>query len=142
MRRAPSDAESYEALVSVLRGRRVALDAGASKMLSFMLEDARGCDAEITPRAFTLRLGPGSRLHRYVLQVAPAVVSYLLDGVELPATRVLTRALGPAVVPALRDRFPSWRFGARHLRIEALIGRTVIRIRESPAGLAEALPGP
>lgn len=89
-----------------------------------------------------MRLGPLARPHPYLPDVTPGIVSFLLGGAELPATRVLTRQLGPATVPELRNRFPSWRFDARHVRIEALIGRTVIRIRSSSAGLDQPLPDP
>ena len=136
----PTDAESFESVMAVLRGERIALDPGASKMLSFMLEDPRGCDAEITPSWFWIRFGRTFSPHRYVMQVAPAVVSFLLDGADFPATRRLTRRLEPTTIPAIGDRFPSWAFGARYVWIEALIARTVIRIRDTEAALADALP--
>lgn len=136
----PSDAESYEAVTSALRGASFALDPGSSKMLWYMLEDPRGCDAEITPSWFWIRYGRTFSPHRYVMQVAPAVVSFLLDGAGLPPTRRLTRRLGPATVPAFRDRYPSWAFGARYVLIEALIARTVIRIRDTEPALADGLP--
>jgi hypothetical protein len=135
-----TDAESYEAVISVLRGERLALDAAAMKMLRFMLDDPRGCDAEITPASFTVRYGWNYGPHSYYLWCAPGVVSFLLDGTSLPATRQLTRQLGPVTI-ARSVEFPAWSFEARHVRIEALIARVVIRVREDATSFAE-LPEP
>lgn len=139
MQAEPTDRESYEAVLAVLRGGRAPFDAAASKMLCLMLEEPHGCDAEITPQWFWIRYGRTRSPHRYMMQVAPAVVSFLLDGEELPATRRFTRRLGPAIIPT-RDRFPSWRMGTRFVLIEALVGRTVIRARDTEAALASPIP--
>jgi hypothetical protein len=136
----PTSAESYEAVLTVLRGERVPLDAAASKMLWLMLEDSNGCDAEITPSWFWIRFGRTHSPHRYLMQIAPAVVSFLLDGESFPATRRFTRRIGPAIVPTFRDYFPSWKIGTRFVLIEALIGRTVIRVRDLEAALASPIP--
>jgi hypothetical protein len=125
--------------MAVLRGERVPFDAGASKMLSLMLEDPHGCDAEITPRWFWIRYGRSHSPHRYMMQAAPAVVSFLLDGETFPVTRRFTRRFGPAIVPACAP-FPSWRMGTRFVLIEALVGRTVIRARDTEAALATPIP--
>lgn len=134
----PSNAESYDAVLGVLRGKRLAFDAATWKMLDFILNDSAGCDVEITPSSFTLAWSR-NKTHSYYLWSAPGVVSFLLDGTEFPATRRLVRQLGPTTVPG-GERFPERTFEQRYVRIEALIARLVIRVRASEAALDAELP--
>lgn len=131
----PTDAESHAAVIAVLRGERIPLDAGSLKMLTLLLDDPSGCDAELTPDAFTVRFGWNYGPHAYSLWCAPGTVSFLLDGTELPRTRRLTRQIGPGTLPELGNSGPKRPYPARYVRIEALVGRTVIRVRESEAAL-------
>jgi len=131
----PSNAESYEAVQSALRGGPVSLSPSVSKMLWFMLESERGCDAEVTPRSFTVWYGTRGA-SQYFLSVAAGIVSFLLDGVALPETRHVIRRIGPTTVPPFPP-FPSWAFGVRHVRIDAIADRTMIRVRTSEAPLAD-----
>ena len=131
----PTDAESHAAVIAVLRGKRIPLDAGSLKMLAFLLDDPSGCDAELTPDAFTVRFGWNYGPHSYFLWCAPGALSFLLEGTELPPTRRLTRQIGPGTLPQLGNSPPDRPYPARYVRIEALVGRTLIRVREHEAAL-------
>jgi hypothetical protein len=136
----PSDAQSYDLVLSVLRGKRVPLDPGSRKMLSLVVCDRAGCDLEITPSSFTVSWS-SERSHAYYLWCAPGLVSFLLDGMPMPPTPRLTRQLGPMTLAA-SDRAPRLDVEERHLRIEALDERLSIRVRDSAATLDDELPAP
>ena len=133
-----SSGDSYEAVQGALRGEGAPLDAATAKMLWYLLEHEAGCDAEITPRSFTVwYVGRGAS--PYVLAVAPGVVGFLLEGEALPGPGHVIRPLGPGTIPAVAP-LPPQPFGTRYVRIDASTDRTVIRIRPDAAALADLGP--
>src|SRR5262245_38136457 len=129
--------ENYADVLAVLHGRRIPLDVATWQIASFMLVDRGGCDAEITRSAFTLSWRRGE-LHAYARWCAPGVVSFLLQGATFPATRHLTRRLGPMTIPAT-VRYPMLQFDARYVRIASLDASVAIRVRDSEADLDHEL---
>lgn len=132
----PSNAESYAAVQSALRGEPIPLEPSHTKMLWYMLHDERGSDAEITRSRLTVWYGRGGA-SPYYLRVAPGVLGFLLAGVVLSETRHVIRRLAPASVPLLPG-FPA--FGVRYVRIDATAEKTLIRVRTSEAPLADLGP--
>lgn len=72
------DERAFGRLHDVLLGARVPLDRRAAKVLRLLLDG--DCDAEISPNAFGVHLGPTrSRYpYRHFLRTAPGVVAHLL----------------------------------------------------------------
>ncbi|HEY5921726.1 MAG TPA: hypothetical protein VIV11_08645 [Kofleriaceae bacterium] len=64
---------------AVLHGERIPLDALATKTLFYMLNAFEGCDAAITADQFAITFGPRGPHSRYLPNIAPVVVSWLLD---------------------------------------------------------------
>ena len=64
-----------------------------------MLEDPRGCDAEITPNDFTIQFGWNFGPHHYLLSTAPGIASYLLDRAEPRFVELLHACRHCGVVP-------------------------------------------
>jgi len=131
-------AERYEAVRRALRGEHIDLDVHASKMLWSML--ANGCDAEVTPSTFVIPFVISGGSDHHDLSLAPAIISFLLDGVGLPESGhairriALTDRNGQACVPLLDGG------RARYVRFDDAATRTVFRIRRSEAVLAELGP--
>jgi hypothetical protein len=79
----------------LLAGSRAKLKGGASKLTRFILEGS-GADLEITEKVFTIRFDWNTARHRYFMDLAPGVVSALLDWCEVSK-----------VVEPLAARFPA-----------------------------------
>lgn len=131
-------AERYETVRRALRGEYVAPDAQVSRMLFYML--VNGCAAEITPSSFIIPYIISGRSDHYDLSLAPGIISFLLDGVGLPDTG---HAIRPIRLTGRMDTsLPLWSEdgGARYVRFDDAAARTVFRIRDSEAALAELGP--
>ena len=134
-----SPVECYERAVAALHGDRVSLDDGASKMLSFLLTEVEGSDAEVTPEKFIVKLGAAAP-HRYESWTVPGLVSWLVERIGTSVNQTVTGAIAPANV-RYRVGAPTWSFSEpRHVRIEARPGHLQIRIRSSAAALAHDMP--
>lgn len=59
-------------------GHRASFGTGETKVMRFVLQGT-GADLEVSGRAFTIRFDWNSSRHRYFMDLAPGVVSALLD---------------------------------------------------------------
>src|SRR5262245_37262858 len=91
----PADAGAFERVQAVLRGERVPLDGGASKVMMFMLERPHGCDVRIAPGELSIWFGWNQGWHPYFPRTAPAIVSWLLERAGAGDPRELTAVLAP-----------------------------------------------
>jgi hypothetical protein len=115
---------NLERTQSVLRGERVPLGEGATKVLYFMVHRPRGCDAWITPGKLVMQLGPHSANHSYTPDLAPQIVSWLLD--------VAPNGYLPAgSLPAWAGAPGRWSYGPRSVWIDAARDRITIMIRDA-----------
>jgi hypothetical protein len=121
---------------SVLRGERFPLDDGALKVLSFMVRRPDGCDAWITPGKLVMQLGPRSANHSYTPELAPAILSWLLDHAPhgyLPGGTMPYWAGAPG----------RWSYGPSSVWINAESDRITIMIRDgSDRNALDRTPGP
>ena len=108
---------------AVLGGERVPLDDGATKVLSFMLREPLGCDAWITDQ-LVVQLGPHSANHRYRPELAPTIVSWLLD--HAPA-----RHLPAGTMPYWGGAPKRWSYGPSNVWIAPDVERVMIMIRDA-----------
>jgi len=111
---------------TVLRGERVPLDDGATKILHSIFNPvmlgADGCDVEIAPADFCLEYGtPGGR-HYYMADVAPAIVSWFLD--NAPAGY-----LPGGTLPNWGGMRGHWSYGPRSVWIDATDDCVMIMVR-------------
>jgi hypothetical protein len=123
---------------AVLAGMRLPLDPAGAKMLHFMVKHREGCDAWLTREWFFVQYGWHLSHHRYYSDVAPVVVSWLLETAGVTgAVEDCTTIVPASTVPAM-DRLPSFRHGERALWIRASADRIDLQIRDgvSPAVLA------
>lgn len=124
-------------MTSVLRlvleaaaGHQFRLDEGSSKVLRFMLSDDRGCDILVKDAAFEIRYGWHPAIHRYFPELAPPVLSALLDWSGLSTTTGSCQAtVGPRHVAQVGS-FPSWSFGRRIVWIVLAAESLTISIRD------------
>ena len=94
------------------------LSGGAAKTLKFMLERPDGCDAVIREDEFEIRYRWNPARHRYLMELAPAVVSQLLRWSRLTGTVDRFKAtIGPRQVVA--PSYGDWFFDPRGLWIDA-----------------------
>lgn len=145
---ASSDAHArrtWRDVVAALEGQsRFPLTGVASKVLSFLLESAAGCDGRITAEGLEIRFG-GLRVRRprfYSIDVAPALLSQLLawGGVERGGAR-LRLAIGPEVVErSARLPFFCWWFDRRRVWIDRLEDAVSLAVRDGSRG--DLAPGP
>lgn len=134
----------FDDVLSAMAGQRMPLHAGASKVLSFMLDNAAGCDAIVARDGFTIRFGwHGARRHTYYLELAPAVISHLLEWGEVigPAHDVRVE-LAPRSVTT--EDFHEWSFGRRILwaRMEGDKLHLSVRDAAGAAQIPQPLPEP
>lgn len=79
------DGRHFRDVQEILRGgRRAKFGRGASKVMRFILEGS-AADLEIAEKSFTIRFDWNTARHRYFMDLAPSVVSALLDWCDLPA---------------------------------------------------------
>jgi hypothetical protein len=138
------DPAHFANALAALDGTRFELGAAAAKVMMFMLEDPRGCDAVLAPsRPLEIQFGwlPGS--HRYLAATAAPIVAALIElaGATAPL-RQLRAVIGPHTcdVPG----FVRWTFARTRLWLDATDRELAIRARGAEATDADMarLPAP
>jgi hypothetical protein len=102
----------------------VKIDGGALKILSFMIRDPSGCDAWITPTSFVIQFGWNDAHHKYVPEIAPAILQWLR---EMAPDGVLRGSSLPywGAAPG------HWSYGNRFVWIDEQPERIVVMIRDA-----------
>lgn len=136
-----SDERCFTRALAAFAGERYRLDAGASKVMYFMCHDPSGCDAVITPSSFEINYGWNYGPHRYFLQTAPGIVSWLLIASGACGEREVRAPIGPTTIPTI-DGYPGWQMPALHVAMLEGPAQIAIRVRDTIAGLADPLPSP
>jgi len=109
---------------AVLRGERVPLDDGATKVLHFMIKDPHGCDVWITADQLVMQFGPHSANHAYLPELAPAIVSWLLESAP-------TGYLPAGTLPYWGGMPKRWSYGPCGVWIDPGSDRVAIMIRDA-----------
>jgi hypothetical protein len=136
-----TDDACFARVLAAFAGERYPLDAGASKVMNFMLHDCSGCDATITPHDFAINFGWNYGPHHYFMATAPAIASWLLDAVGVRGEREVRGRIAAARIPAIPPFF-AWELPALHVALVAGLTEVTIRVRDSEAALATPLPEP
>jgi hypothetical protein len=138
-----SDQRSFRDVRRVLAGElRVPLDVSAWKMLRLMLHDAAGCDILLTASTFRAGYGSGPGASRYLLDVAPACVSQLMEWSGTACVEGELHALLPATTVQWKG-LPTWPLVAHHWWVREEDEQVTMALRPgeaSPAGLTWPAP--
>lgn len=124
------DASVFDQVQAILAGARVPREELSLKILHFMLEDPRGCDATVTPDRFRIQYGWHLSYHHYFLDIAPGVVSWLCAAAP-------DGYLAAGALPWWGGAPGAWSYGPRRVWFDASPARVVIMIRDAtgtPAG--------
>lgn len=139
------DPSSFDLCGEVLGGRRVKLDGGARKVLSFLLGEG-GRDAVVSRRGVSIQWPKQRKPYNYFANTAPGMLDWLLEAGDMrPFTESACAAIGPGSVTDSPERLNGnartsspWSFGPRHVWVEA--GEAEIRIAVRDADSGAALP--
>lgn len=122
----------FERIQEVLRGKRLPLTVGADSMLYFMLDGPSGCDSWMRPGRWVMQYGWHFSNHRYLLDEAPPVVSWLLEQTRGELTAIFELVPGG---PFRRAH------GRRAVWIAPSSELVTIQIREATDGMSLDRPG-
>src|SRR5262245_47723215 len=99
-----------------------------------MCHDPSGSDAAITPSSFEINYGWNYGPHRYDLEIAPRVVSWLLDASGTRGEPDVRAVIEPTDIPRVQG-YPAWQMPALHVALRADHERVTIRVRDTAVAL-------